>query len=79
MEDITVENVHAITSSDDLLSGGVVANPNEDDEEMMPDLEKKLDIELKHESEVVACRFPFPQWIPSDPPQISTCRGHSWH
>lgn len=33
-------------------------------EEMMPDLEKKLDIELKHESEVVACRFPFPQWIP---------------
>ena len=33
-------------------------------EEMMPDLEKKLSLELKRESEVVACRFPFPCWVP---------------
>ena len=33
-------------------------------EEMMPDLEKKLTKELLHESEVLACRFPFPNWIP---------------
>ena len=33
-------------------------------EEMMPDLEKKLSLELKCESEVVAYRFPVPHWIP---------------
>ena len=33
-------------------------------EEMMPDLEKKLSLELKRESEVVACRFPFSRWTP---------------
>ena len=30
----------------------------------MPQLEKKLDQELHNNSSVVACRFPFPNWIP---------------
>lgn len=33
-------------------------------EEMMPDLEKKLVNELKTNSEIVACRFPFPGLVP---------------
>lgn len=33
-------------------------------EEMMPDLEKKLLNELKHNSEIAACRFPFPGLVP---------------
>jgi len=33
-------------------------------EQMMPDLEKKLLIELKQDSEIVACRFPFPGLTP---------------
>ena len=35
-------------------------------EEMMPDLEKKLKKELEKDSEIVACRFPFPGLIPSE-------------
>ncbi|XP_077125581.1 ATP synthase subunit C lysine N-methyltransferase isoform X3 [Ranitomeya variabilis] len=31
---------------------------------MMPLLEKKLQVELSLTSRVVACRFPFPNWIP---------------
>ena len=33
-------------------------------EEMMPDLENKLSKELENGSEVIACRFPFPNWTP---------------
>ena len=33
-------------------------------EEMMPHLESKLSDELNSEGEVVACRFPFPNWVP---------------
>ena len=33
-------------------------------EEMMPDLESKLTKELDGNSEVIACRFPFPNWVP---------------
>merc|ERR1712150_287985 len=33
-------------------------------EEMMPDLEKKLVNELKTNSEIAACRFPFPGLVP---------------
>ncbi|XP_072268107.1 ATP synthase subunit C lysine N-methyltransferase isoform X2 [Pyxicephalus adspersus] len=32
--------------------------------EMMPGLEKKLQRELDESARVVACRFPFPHWIP---------------
>ncbi|XP_074843951.1 ATP synthase subunit C lysine N-methyltransferase [Carettochelys insculpta] len=32
--------------------------------QMMPKLEKKLEEELDHDARVVACRFPFPHWIP---------------
>ncbi|XP_056376703.1 ATP synthase subunit C lysine N-methyltransferase isoform X2 [Hyla sarda] len=32
--------------------------------QMMPQLEKKLELELSHASRVIACRFPFPHWIP---------------
>ncbi|XP_043920842.1 ATP synthase subunit C lysine N-methyltransferase [Protopterus annectens] len=32
--------------------------------QMMPELEKKLQKELADGSQVIACRFPFPHWIP---------------
>uniref|UniRef100_A0A674ICV0 ATP synthase subunit C lysine N-methyltransferase n=1 Tax=Terrapene triunguis TaxID=2587831 RepID=A0A674ICV0_9SAUR len=32
--------------------------------QMMPQLEKKLEEELDHNARVVACRFPFPHWMP---------------
>uniref|UniRef100_A0A8C8RYR1 ATP synthase subunit C lysine N-methyltransferase n=1 Tax=Pelusios castaneus TaxID=367368 RepID=A0A8C8RYR1_9SAUR len=32
--------------------------------QMMPQLEKKLEEELDHSARVVACRFPFPHWMP---------------
>jgi len=35
-------------------------------EEMMPQLEKKLSYELQTGSAVVACRFPFPNWVPDE-------------
>ncbi|XP_044513814.1 ATP synthase subunit C lysine N-methyltransferase [Gracilinanus agilis] len=30
----------------------------------MPQLEKKLQLELEDDARVIACRFPFPHWIP---------------
>ncbi|KAM5156792.1 ATP synthase subunit C lysine N-methyltransferase isoform 3-T3 [Mantella aurantiaca] len=33
--------------------------------QMMPQLEKKLQKELSDQARVVACRFPFPHWVPS--------------
>ncbi|XP_025061355.1 protein FAM173B isoform X3 [Alligator sinensis] len=30
----------------------------------MPQLEKKLEDELEHDARVIACRFPFPHWMP---------------
>jgi hypothetical protein len=33
-------------------------------EQMMPQLEEKLDKELSESSAVIACRFPFPNWTP---------------
>jgi len=35
-------------------------------EEMMPQLEKKLDKELQAGSAIAACRFPFPTWVPAE-------------
>nr|XP_014427130.2 protein FAM173B isoform X4 [Pelodiscus sinensis] len=32
--------------------------------QMMPQLEKKLEEELDHNARIVACRFPFPHWMP---------------
>ncbi|XP_062067831.1 ATP synthase subunit C lysine N-methyltransferase isoform X2 [Lepus europaeus] len=32
--------------------------------QMMPQLEKKLELELKDDARVIACRFPFPHWSP---------------
>ncbi|XP_036608517.1 ATP synthase subunit C lysine N-methyltransferase [Trichosurus vulpecula] len=32
--------------------------------QMMPQLEKKLQLELEDDARVIACRFPFPHWIP---------------
>ncbi|XP_006900227.1 PREDICTED: protein FAM173B [Elephantulus edwardii] len=32
--------------------------------QMMPPLEKKLDLELANDARVIACRFPFPNWTP---------------
>ncbi|XP_071467994.1 ATP synthase subunit C lysine N-methyltransferase isoform X1 [Marmota flaviventris] len=32
--------------------------------QMMPQLEKKLELELEDDARVIACRFPFPHWIP---------------
>jgi hypothetical protein len=32
----------------------------------MPQLEKKLETELKSDSKVFACRFPFPTWKADD-------------
>ncbi|XP_036918894.1 ATP synthase subunit C lysine N-methyltransferase [Sturnira hondurensis] len=32
--------------------------------QMMPQLEKKLGLELRDDARVIACRFPFPHWIP---------------
>ncbi|NXA33976.1 F173B methyltransferase, partial [Eudromia elegans] len=32
--------------------------------QMMPQLEKKLEEELQRNARVIACRFPFPCWIP---------------
>uniref|UniRef100_A0A8C0DHZ3 Uncharacterized protein n=1 Tax=Balaenoptera musculus TaxID=9771 RepID=A0A8C0DHZ3_BALMU len=32
---------------------------------MMPQLEKKLELELEDEARVIACRFPFPHWTPA--------------
>ena len=31
---------------------------------MMPQLESKLTNELNSDGQVVACRFPFPNWVP---------------
>ncbi|XP_068391239.1 ATP synthase subunit C lysine N-methyltransferase [Eschrichtius robustus] len=33
--------------------------------QMMPQLEKKLELELEDEARVIACRFPFPHWTPA--------------
>ena len=30
----------------------------------MPKLQEKLDVELKDDAQVLACRFPLPDWIP---------------
>ncbi|XP_073933839.1 ATP synthase subunit C lysine N-methyltransferase isoform X2 [Castor canadensis] len=32
--------------------------------QMMPQLEKKLEVELENDARVIACRFPFPHWTP---------------
>ncbi|GAB5567379.1 ATP synthase subunit C lysine N-methyltransferase isoform X1 [Prionailurus iriomotensis] len=32
--------------------------------QMMPQLEEKLELELKDDARVIACRFPFPRWTP---------------
>ncbi|XP_029796942.1 ATP synthase subunit C lysine N-methyltransferase isoform X2 [Suricata suricatta] len=32
--------------------------------QMMPHLEEKLELELKDDARVIACRFPFPRWTP---------------
>lgn len=32
--------------------------------QMMPQLEKKLELELEDGARVIACRFPFPRWTP---------------
>ncbi|NXG42671.1 F173B methyltransferase, partial [Psilopogon haemacephalus] len=32
--------------------------------QMMPQLERKLEEELEHNARIIACRFPFPSWIP---------------
>ncbi|XP_070443316.1 ATP synthase subunit C lysine N-methyltransferase isoform X2 [Equus przewalskii] len=32
--------------------------------QMMPQLEKKLELELEYNARVIACRFPFPHWTP---------------
>uniref|UniRef100_A0A803J5V2 ATP synthase c subunit lysine N-methyltransferase n=1 Tax=Xenopus tropicalis TaxID=8364 RepID=A0A803J5V2_XENTR len=32
--------------------------------QMMPQLEKKLQMELQDAARVIACRFPFPNWVP---------------
>ncbi|XP_069814399.1 ATP synthase subunit C lysine N-methyltransferase isoform X2 [Dendropsophus ebraccatus] len=32
--------------------------------QMMPQLETKLEMELSHTARIIACRFPFPHWIP---------------
>ncbi|KAM8967007.1 ATP synthase subunit C lysine N-methyltransferase [Pelodytes ibericus] len=32
--------------------------------QMMPQLEKKLQMELDESARVIACRFPFPHWVP---------------
>ncbi|XP_039076386.1 ATP synthase subunit C lysine N-methyltransferase [Hyaena hyaena] len=32
--------------------------------QMMPRLEEKLELELKDDARVIACRFPFPRWTP---------------
>ncbi|OCT57207.1 hypothetical protein XELAEV_18003850mg [Xenopus laevis] len=32
--------------------------------QMMPQLEKKLQTELQDAARVIACRFPFPNWVP---------------
>lgn len=32
--------------------------------QMMPQLEKKLELELEEDARVIACRFPFPHWTP---------------
>ncbi|KAM5264420.1 ATP synthase subunit C lysine N-methyltransferase [Ctenodactylus gundi] len=32
--------------------------------QMMPQLEKKLELELEDDARVIACRFPFPHWSP---------------
>uniref|UniRef100_F6Q384 ATP synthase subunit C lysine N-methyltransferase n=1 Tax=Equus caballus TaxID=9796 RepID=F6Q384_HORSE len=32
--------------------------------QMMPQLEKKLELELEDNARVIACRFPFPHWTP---------------
>lgn len=32
--------------------------------QMMPQLEKKLELELEDDARVIACRFPFPHWTP---------------
>lgn len=31
----------------------------------MPQLEKKLELELEDDARVIACRFPFPHWTPA--------------
>nr|XP_003466764.1 protein FAM173B [Cavia porcellus] len=33
--------------------------------QMMPQLEKKLELELQDDARVIACRFPFPHWTPA--------------
>ncbi|CAH6787402.1 Atpsckmt [Phodopus roborovskii] len=33
--------------------------------QMMPQLEKKLELELEDDARVIACRFPFPHWTPN--------------
>uniref|UniRef100_A0A287AU95 ATP synthase subunit C lysine N-methyltransferase n=1 Tax=Sus scrofa TaxID=9823 RepID=A0A287AU95_PIG len=33
--------------------------------QMMPQLEKKLELELEDDARVIACRFPFPHWTPA--------------
>ncbi|XP_053513248.1 ATP synthase subunit C lysine N-methyltransferase isoform X3 [Artibeus jamaicensis] len=35
--------------------------------QMMPQLEKKLGLELQDDARVIACRFPFPHWTPDQP------------
>ncbi|XP_029796943.1 ATP synthase subunit C lysine N-methyltransferase isoform X3 [Suricata suricatta] len=34
------------------------------DGRVMPHLEEKLELELKDDARVIACRFPFPRWTP---------------
>ncbi|KAM4689403.1 ATP synthase subunit C lysine N-methyltransferase isoform 1-T2 [Discoglossus pictus] len=34
--------------------------------QMMPQLEEKLQIELEDRARVIACRFPFPHWVPDN-------------
>ncbi|XP_049808754.1 ATP synthase subunit C lysine N-methyltransferase [Schistocerca nitens] len=34
-------------------------------EEMMPELEAKIKVEVSKDTHIIACRFPFPSWTPS--------------
>uniref|UniRef100_A0A3Q2HJU6 ATP synthase subunit C lysine N-methyltransferase n=1 Tax=Equus caballus TaxID=9796 RepID=A0A3Q2HJU6_HORSE len=40
--------------------------------QMMPQLEKKLELELEDNARVIACRFPFPHWTPDQLPSPFT-------
>uniref|UniRef100_A0A671DUH1 ATP synthase c subunit lysine N-methyltransferase n=1 Tax=Rhinolophus ferrumequinum TaxID=59479 RepID=A0A671DUH1_RHIFE len=48
-----------------LRSGrGPLVDIGSGDGRIMPQLEKKLELELEGDARVIACRFPFPHWTP---------------